>query len=152
MVDKRLDSLGQKGVVIKTAVTTDLIRAICETKDVELIGDLLVGYKYIADAMNKLEKDGRIEAFLFGCEESHGYNAGNYARDKDAVVAALWLSELAAELKSQGKTLVDYLNDVYATYGYFRNYLTEIRSHCLIYTSDDARRLLTCRSRWSTNH
>ncbi|MCH2376004.1 MAG: hypothetical protein MK538_17600, partial [Planctomycetes bacterium] len=128
VVRKRLNGLDQRGVIIKTAVTTDLIRAICEKHDVELIGDLLVGYKYIAHEMNILEKAGRIDAFLFGCEESHGYNAGNYAREKDAVVAALWLSELAAELKQQEKTLVDHLNETYSIYGYFRNYLTEVRS------------------------
>jgi hypothetical protein len=62
-----------------------------------------------------------------GCEESHGYVAGNYVREKDAVPAALWLAELAAELKQQGKTIIDYLNETYSQYGYFRNFLTEIR-------------------------
>lgn len=67
---------------------------------------------------------GDIDGFLFGCEESHGYLAGNYARDKDAVTAAVWFSELAAELKKEDKTLLDYLYRIYSTYGYFRNYLT----------------------------
>jgi phosphoglucomutase/phosphomannomutase len=91
------------------------------------IDDLLVGFKYIADEMNKIEIEGKIEDFIFGAEESHGYLTGNYARDKDAACAAVWLSEHAAELKKQQKTLLDDLNDIYSTYGYCHNYLTEIR-------------------------
>ncbi len=118
---------GKKGIIVKTDVTTNLMTAICKAKDVEIIGDLLVGFKYIGEAMNVLEKQGRMDEFLMACEESHGYLAGNYVRDKDSVVPAIWLAELAAELKKQGKTLIDYLEHIYATYGYFRNYLTEIR-------------------------
>ena len=77
--------------------------------------------------MNKIEKEGNIDDFIFGAEESHGYLTGNYARDKDAACAAIWLCEHAAELKKQQKTLLDDLNDIYSTYGYCHNYLTEIR-------------------------
>lgn len=127
VIEKRKGTLKGKGVVIKTDVTTNLITSICTKNDVEIIGNLLVGFKFIGEEMNKLEKEGRIDDFLMGCEESHGYIAGNYVRDKDAVVAAIWLSELAAELKKQQKTIVDYLEETYSIYGYFRNYLTEIR-------------------------
>jgi len=92
-----------------------------------LVGDLLVGYKYVADAMNRLEREGRIGDFLFAGEESYGYSSGNYIREKDSCIAAIWLSELAAELKPQGKTIVDYLDDIYSKYGYFYNHQTEIR-------------------------
>jgi len=77
--------------------------------------------------MNRIQQDGNIEDFIFGAEESHGYLTGNYARDKDAACAAIWLSEHAAELKKNQKTLLDDLNDIYASYGYCHNYLTEIR-------------------------
>lgn len=117
----------QKGVVIKTTVTTNLATKIAEQNDIEIIGELPVGFKYIGQEMNKLEKDGRISDFLLGIEESNGYIAGNYLRDKDASIAGVWLAELAAELKSQNKTIVDYLAEIYSKYGYFRNYLTEIR-------------------------
>lgn len=127
VVQKRNKVLRGKGVIIKTLVTTDLIKKICEKNNIHLIGDLLVGFKYVGDEMNKLEKHGEIDNFLFGCEESHGYVAGNYIREKDAVVPAIWLAELGAELKSKNKTLIDYLKLVYAKYGFFRNYLTEIR-------------------------
>lgn len=127
VTQKRKDEVGSKGVMIKTLVTTNIIREICRANGFRLEGDLLVGFKYIGQEMNKLDKEGEIQNFLFGCEESHGYIAGNYLRDKDAAVAAVWLAELAAELKLEGKTLVDYLQETYAKYGFFRNYLTEIR-------------------------
>lgn len=127
VIEKKKSSLRGRGIVIKTQVTTNLITSICQHNDVEIIGDLLVGFKFIGDVMNQLERDGRIDNFLIGCEESHGFIAGNYIREKDAVPAALWLSELAAELKEKHQTLIDYLNDTYSLYGYFRNFLTEIR-------------------------
>ncbi len=77
--------------------------------------------------MNKIETEGKIDDFIFGAEESHGYLTGNYARDKDAACAAVWISEHAAELKKQQKTLLDDLNEIYSNYGYCHNYLTEIR-------------------------
>ncbi|MEA2056793.1 MAG: phospho-sugar mutase [Patescibacteria group bacterium] len=116
-----------EGTVIKTQVTTNLLQKICDHYQINLIGDLLVGFKYIGKVMNTLEEEGELDEFIVSCEESHGYLAGSYARDKDAVVGAIWLSELAAKLKTEGKTLLDYLNKVYAQFGYFRNYLTEIR-------------------------
>lgn len=127
VISKIKGKLEGKGVVIKTSVTTNLATRICNANNVGIIDDLPVGFKYVGDEMNKLEKKGRISDFLFGLEESHGYIAGNYVRDKDAAIGALWLAELAAELKQEGKTLVDYLSEIYDKYGYFRNYLTEIR-------------------------
>ena len=119
--------LNRNSVVVKTDVTTSLMQKIALENEVQCIGNLLVGFKYIADEMNKIEKEGNIDDFIFGAEESHGYLTGNYARDKDAACAAIWLCEHAAELKKQQKTLLDDLNDIYATYGYCHNYLTEIR-------------------------
>ncbi|UCF93647.1 MAG: phospho-sugar mutase, partial [Desulfobacterales bacterium] len=119
--------LNQDSVLIKTDVTTSLIQKIAEENKVACIGDLLVGFKYIADEMNKLEQHNKIKGFILGAEESHGYLMGNYCRDKDAAAAAIWIAENAAELKQQGRTLVDALNQIYAQYGYCHNYLTEIR-------------------------
>jgi len=120
-------TLVQKGVVVKTTVTTNLATKICEETGTEIIGELPVGFKYIGQEMNKLEKNGRIGDFLLGIEESNGYIAGNYLRDKDAAIAGVWLAELAAELKAENRTIIDYLHEIYSKYGYFRNYLTEIR-------------------------
>lgn len=114
-------------VVVKTEVTTDLVARVAKGAGVQVIGDLLVGFKFIGVEMNKLEKEGRINDFLFGAEESHGYIAGNYVRDKDAAVAALRLCELAAELKTEGKTLLDRLAEIESQYGLVRNSLNEIR-------------------------
>ncbi len=126
-LSKRHKKIEGRGIAIKTVVTTNIIGEICKKYNADLIGDLLVGYKYVAHEMNELEKKGEMDRFIFGCEESHGYNTGNYAREKDSAPAAIWLAELAAELREDKKTLVDYLNDLYSQYGYFRNYLTEIR-------------------------
>ncbi len=127
VVSKRKSTLKGQGVMIKTMVTTDLIREICKVNEIRLIGDLLVGFKYVGVEMNKLEAAGEMDNLLFGCEESHGYVAGSYVREKDACPAAIWLSELAAELKLEQRTLIDYLHAIYAKYGYFGNYLSEIR-------------------------
>lgn len=124
---KTNDLLSGDCVVIKTNVTTSLIENIALENNIQCISDLLVGFKYIGEEMNKLEKADKIQKFILGTEESHGFIIGNYARDKDAACAAVWISELAAELKTENKTLIDYLNDIYAQYGYCHNYLTEIR-------------------------
>jgi phosphoglucomutase/phosphomannomutase len=104
-----------------------LIQKIADENKVQCIGNLLVGFKYIGDIMNKIESENKIEHFILGTEESHGYLMGNYARDKDAACAAVWISEHAAELKKKNKTLLDDLAEIYAKYGYCHNYLTEIR-------------------------
>lgn len=127
VIEKKKKENGGKGVVVKTSVTTNLATQICNFYGVEIIGELPVGFKYIGEVMNNLEKEGRIDNFFIGLEESHGYIAGNYLRDKDSAIGALWLAELAAELKKQSKTVCDYLDETYSKFGYFRNYLTEIR-------------------------
>ncbi|MGD8739408.1 MAG: phospho-sugar mutase [Desulfobacterales bacterium] len=119
--------LNPENVIIKTDVTTSLIQKIADENKIQCIGNLLVGFKYIGDIMNKIESENKIEHFILGTEESHGYLMGNYARDKDAACAAVWISEHAAELKKKNKTLLDDLAEIYAKYGYCHNYLTEIR-------------------------
>ena len=124
---KAKGTLDPNSVVIKTGVTTSLIEGIAQENNIHCIGDLLVGFKYIGDEMNKLEKDNRIKDFIIGAEESHGILTGDYCRDKDAAGAAVWIAELAAELKKDGKTLIDYLDEIYCRYGFCHNFLTEIR-------------------------
>lgn len=127
VIEKKKARFKGNETIIKTTVTTNLLKRICEKNGVNIIGELLIGFKYIGDAMNAMEKDGIIDGFLLGCEESHGYLTGKYARDKDAVTAAVWLSELGAELKRDDRTIIDYLSQIYSSYGYFNNYLTEVR-------------------------
>ena len=124
---RKTGRLTSKNVIIKTDVTSSLIDTIAGENGIQCIGDLLVGFKYIGERLNRLEAQGRQDDFLLGAEESHGFLMGNYARDKDAAGAAVWLAELASQLKADGRTLVDYLDVIYAKYGYCHNYLTEIR-------------------------
>jgi phosphoglucomutase/phosphomannomutase len=124
---KSAGRLNQNNVIIKTEVTTSLIEKIAKENNVQCIGNLLVGFKYIGEEMNKLEKEDKMSGFILGTEESHGFLMGNYCRDKDASCAAVWIAEHAAELKKNNKTLLDDLAEIYAKYGYCHNYLTEIR-------------------------
>lgn len=101
--------------VVETLVTTPLIASIARSHQVRAIDDLLVGFKYIGETMDR--EDPAL--FVFGAEESLGYLAGQYARDKDAAIAALYLAELAAELRQQGKTLLDRLDELFVQFGYY---------------------------------
>jgi phosphoglucomutase/phosphomannomutase len=107
-------SAGDRGAyVVKTLVTTDLITRIAEAHGVRSIGDLPVGFKWIAQAIDENGPPG----FLMGAEESLGYLVGDYARDKDAAVAALLFSEMVAELKASNKTAIDQLDELYCRHG-----------------------------------
>ncbi len=105
--------LGPQKYVVKTLVTTEIIRRIADAYGVRTLGDLQVGFKYIGGTMD----DAGPENFVFGCEESHGYLVGTYARDKDAAVAAMLLAELAAQVKAAGQTLHQKLDALYWQYG-----------------------------------
>ncbi len=101
--------------VVETLVTTPLIGDIARTHGLKVVDNLLVGFKYIGQTMDQLGAD----KFVFGAEESLGYLAGGYARDKDAGIASLYIAEHAAELHAQGKTLLDRLDELALTHGYY---------------------------------
>jgi phosphoglucomutase len=124
---KSQERITPESVVIKTEVTTSLIDKIASDNHIKCTGNLLVGFKYIAEELNRLEREGKIRGFILGTEESHGILVGDYCRDKDAAGAAIWIGELASEQKKNGKTLVDFLDEIYSHYGYCHNHLTEIR-------------------------
>ena len=107
------NSLSPKNYVVKTLVTTELIRRIADSYGVETHGNLHVGFKYIGGEMDAAGP----ELFVFGAEESHGFLVGTYARDKDAAVASMLMAELAAKLKSEGKTLHEKLDDLFWQHG-----------------------------------
>lgn len=109
------------GVVIKTIVTSEMGAEIARHYGVEVM-NTLTGFKYIGEKMTEFERSGH-HSFLFGYEESYGYLAGTYARDKDAVVASMLICEAAAYYKSQGKTLYDVLQELYGQFGYYREAL-----------------------------
>ena len=114
---KNRRELPADGVVAKTIVTTDLTSIIARAFGARVVDDLLVGFKYIGRIIADLPPGSE---FLFGAEESHGYLAGSFTRDKDAAAAAVLLCECAADLKTRGRTLREYLDDIYEEYGYFR--------------------------------
>lgn len=101
--------------VVETLVTTPLTKAVAAHHGGRCFSELLVGFKYIAQT---IEENG-AEHFVFGTEESIGFLAGDYCRDKDAAVCALYILELAGELKEQGRTLMDQLDQLYRTCGYY---------------------------------
>jgi phosphoglucomutase len=118
---KEKGALPANGKVIKTIVTSEMGAVIARSFGVETL-NTLTGFKYIGEKMTEFERSGS-SAFLFGYEESYGYLAGTYARDKDAVLASMLICEAAAYYKSQGKTLYDVLQELYEAHGYFQESL-----------------------------
>ncbi|CAM4476081.1 phosphoglucomutase [Paenibacillus endophyticus] len=114
---KERGQLPDNGVVIKTIVTSELGADIARSFGVA-VENTLTGFKYIGEKMTSYEQTGE-HSFLFGYEESYGYLTGTYARDKDAIVAALLIAEAAAYYSSQGKTLYDVLLELYAEFGFY---------------------------------
>jgi phosphoglucomutase/phosphomannomutase len=110
---KAAGKLSREHYVVKTLVTTELIRRIATAYGAATYGNLHVGFKWIGEEMDRRGP----EKFLLGCEESHGYLVGTYARDKDGAVAALLLAELASKLKAEGKSLHEKLDALYWQYG-----------------------------------
>ena len=100
--------------IIKTLVTTEMMRRIADSYGVQTSGNLLVGFKWIAQ---EIDRRGP-ENFIYGAEESHGYLCGSYVRDKDGAVASLLMAELVAKLKAEGKSLHEKLDDLYWQHGY----------------------------------
>ncbi len=122
---KENGTLHKEGAVIKTIVTTEMVTAIAHAYGIELI-DVLTGFKFIGDKIKGFEEGGDADRFIFGLEESYGYLKGSYARDKDAVVAAMLVVEAAAEYKAKGMTLYDGLLKLYEEYGCFKESLENI--------------------------
>ncbi|WP_025724658.1 phospho-sugar mutase [Acholeplasma granularum] len=106
----------QKGIVYTTIVTTTLIKKIAESYNM-LVGETLTGFKFIGE---QAEKNKDKYPFIFGCEESYGSLVSDFVRDKDAVQAVYILAEIANTLKLENKTMIDYLEEIYQKYGYFR--------------------------------
>ena len=117
---KRLGTLPEKPIIVKTIVTSIMIERLCEKYGCEL-KNVLTGFKYIGEVILNLEPANETDRFVFGFEESYGYLAGSYVRDKDAVVASMLICEMAAYYKKQGKTLAQVIDAMYEEYGYYKN-------------------------------
>ncbi|HLN29176.1 MAG TPA: phospho-sugar mutase [Gemmataceae bacterium] len=130
----KLSKLAQQGrlpsspIVVKTEVTTNLVTRIARHFKAQLVDDLLVGFKYIADVLWQLDQTGSYEDvrgtpedFVIGCEESHGILVTPKIRDKDAAGSALLMAELALDEKRKGRGVLDYLEMLAKQFGYFHN-------------------------------
>ncbi len=109
-------------VVVKTIVTTELVTAIADSYGAETVS-LLTGFKYIGEFITEKEKQGRKDDYVLGFEESYGYFAGTFLREKDAVNAAMLIAEMAAYRKSLGEDLYAYMQSLYKKFGMYRNTL-----------------------------
>lgn len=124
MLDHILKSRQEKGIlekngaVVKSVVSTELARAICEHYGVKMV-EVLTGFKFIGEKIQQFEETGDY-TFLFGFEESFGYLSGTQVRDKDGVNASLLLCEATCACMERGETLYDALQRLYRQYGYFK--------------------------------
>ncbi|NLL31278.1 MAG: phospho-sugar mutase [Clostridiales bacterium] len=115
------NKLPSNGSVIKTIVTTDGVKGIAQEYNV-VVEEVLTGFKYIGERIREY-LENKNKTYIFGFEESYGYLAGDFVRDKDAVIAATLITEMTLYHKEQGKSLYDALIDLYEKYGYFKETL-----------------------------
>ena len=121
---KENNSLPKDGAIVKSIVSTDLVKPIAKSLRVNVY-EVLTGFKNIYEVANEFEKVGKGE-FIFGFEESIGYNYKTFVRDKDAVNAAMLISEMTAYYKKKGESLLDVLEKIYEDYGYYSNEVQSI--------------------------
>ena len=107
-------------VAVKSLVSTPLADAVAANYGVEM-RNVLTGFKWIGDQIARLEADGEVERFILGFEESYGYLAGPYVRDKDAIIGSMLICEMAAYLRSIGSSVKERLEAIYAKYGRYLN-------------------------------
>lgn len=119
---KENGKLDGKQYIVKTIVTTELLKAMADKFNVKYY-DVLTGFKYIAEIIR--ENEGKT-TFIGGGEESYGYLAGEFVRDKDAVIACSLIAEAAAWAAGKGKTMYQLLTDIYLQYGYYRESLVNV--------------------------
>ncbi len=111
-----LGTMPKRPVAVKTIVTTDICKKIADEYGVEL-REVLTGFKFIGEQIGFLEKDNEADRYIFGFEESYGYLAGSYVRDKDAVIASMLICEMAAFYRTKGISLLEAREKMYEQYG-----------------------------------
>ena len=116
----KLGTMPKDPIAVKTIVTTDLVKPIAKEYGVQLI-DVLTGFKFIGEQIGMLEEKGEENRYIFGFEESYGYLAGTYVRDKDAVVASMLIVEMAAFYRTKGISMMQARENLYAQYGVFKH-------------------------------
>ena len=115
-----LGTMPEKPVAVKSIVSTPLADAVAKHYGVEM-RSVLTGFKWIGDQIAGLEAAGEVDRFIFGFEESYGYLAGPYVRDKDAVIASMLICEMAAYYRSIGSSIKERLDAIYAQFGRYLN-------------------------------
>ncbi len=118
----KYNKMPKNPVMVKTIVTMDLGEQIANHYGVET-RNVLTGFKFIGEQIGLLEKDGEADRYIFGFEESYGYLSGSYVRDKDGVNGAYLIAEMFSFYKTKGVSLLDKLQELYATYGFAHNTL-----------------------------
>ncbi len=111
-----LGNMPKNPITVKTIVSTDIISKIAKAYNVEMI-EVLTGFKFIGEQIGLLEEKGEEERYIFGFEESYGYLAGSYVRDKDAVVASMLVCEMTAFYRTKGISLIQARENLYKKYG-----------------------------------
>ena len=114
------DTMPKNPVAVKSIVSTPLADAVAAHYGVEM-RNVLTGFKWIGDQIARLEADGEVDRFIFGFEESYGYLAGPYVRDKDAIIGSMLICEMAAYYRSIGSSIKERLEAIYAQYGRYLN-------------------------------
>ncbi len=114
----KLGTMPQDPIAVKTIVTTDITKAIAKDYGVKIV-EVLTGFKFIGEQIGFLEAKGEENRYIFGFEESYGYLAGSYVRDKDAVVASMLICEMAAYYRTKGISLLQARENMYKKYGVY---------------------------------
>ena len=113
-------TMPENPVAVKSLVSTPLADKVAAHYGVEM-RNVLTGFKWIGDQIARLEAAGEVERFILGFEESYGYLAGSYVRDKDAIVGSMLICEMAAYYRSVGSSIKERLEEIYAQYGRYLN-------------------------------
>lgn len=121
---KERGELPSDGYVVKTIVTTNIIKAMCAFYGAEM-KEVLTGFKFIGEKIKESEETGK-GTYIFGFEESYGYLKGIYARDKDAVVATMLIAEMALYYQEKGSSVFEQMDKIYQKYGYYKEYVESV--------------------------
>ncbi len=121
---KEKNAVPKDGYIVKTIVTTNIIKDICEAYGIGM-KEVLTGFKFIGEKIKESEETG-VGTYLFGFEESYGYLKGTYARDKDAVVATMLIAEMALYYQEKGSSIFEQMDKIYKKYGYYKEQVVSV--------------------------
>lgn len=121
---KEKNAVPADGYIVKTIVTTNIVKAICDAYGIGM-KEVLTGFKFIGEKIKESEETG-VGTYLFGFEESYGYLKGTYARDKDAVVATMLIAEMALYYQEKGSSIFEQMDNIYKKYGYYKEQVVSV--------------------------